>query len=91
MKSITYPVPLPKELYGELRRTARQTKVTMADAMRQSIRFGLPIFRARLLSPERVTNVDPLPDRAARKLYDQRKDDTNSIRKFIRAQPKDAE
>jgi len=42
-------------------------------------------------SQGRVTNVDPLPDSVLDKLYREREDDDASIRRFIRAQPKDAE
>jgi len=34
-----------------------------------------------------VTNVAPLPDKVARKLYAEREEDMNSIRRFIAAQP----
>jgi hypothetical protein len=50
---------------------------------------GLPKVREQTATP-RITNVDPLPARMARKLYDQRQDDIESIRRFIAAQPKDA-
>ena len=36
----------------------------------------------------RVTNVEPLPDSVAQKLYSQPDDDTDSIRMFIAAQAK---
>ncbi len=49
-----------------------------------------PKRRARS-SQARVTNVDPLPDSVLVKLYREREDDHASIRRFIAAQPKDAE
>jgi hypothetical protein len=49
-----------------------------------------PKRRARP-SQRRVTNVDPLPDRVLEKLYREREEEDASIRRFIEAQPKDAE
>ncbi|HEY5915641.1 MAG TPA: hypothetical protein VJA21_34075 [Verrucomicrobiae bacterium] len=48
MKTITYPVNLPADLYGDIRRTAKQTSLSMADAIRQSLRLGLPVLREKL-------------------------------------------
>ena len=89
MKSITYPLALPEDLYGEIRSAAKETSLSMADVIRQSVKIGIPKLREE--RSERVTNVNPLPDRVARDLYAQREDDAESIRKFILAQPKDAQ
>jgi hypothetical protein len=46
-----------------------------------------------ILSPirqHRVTNVEPLPKNVLERLYAEREEDMVSIRKLIRAQPKDA-
>ena len=52
----------------------------------------MPRLREQLSAKAgRVTNVDPLPDRVLEKLYREREDDDASIRRFIAAQPKDAE
>jgi hypothetical protein len=90
MKSTTYPVAMPDDLLGEIRRAAEQTKLSMADVIRQSTKLGLPRLREQM-SVGRVTNVDPLPDKVARKLYQEREDDMKSIRAFIAAQPKGAQ
>jgi len=42
MKSETYPLAMPADLLGEMRHAARRTHLSMADAMRQSMRLGLP-------------------------------------------------
>jgi hypothetical protein len=91
MSSPVHPLSLPGELEREIRATAKETGLSMADVMRQSIKLGLPALRKRLGRPCRVTNVDPLPVQAARELYAQREEDIESIRKFIVAQPKEAE
>ena len=60
--------------------------------MRQSIKLRLPRLREKL-SPQagRVTNFDALSDRVLKRLYREREDDDASIRRFIAAQPNDAE
>jgi len=90
MKSIVYPVTLPEDLYGEIQEAGRQTRLSAADVLRQSLILGLPKLREKF-GAQRVTNVEPLSERAARELYSHREDDSESIRRFIQAQPKDAE
>lgn len=48
MKMVTYLLAMPKELLVEIKRTARETGLSMADAMRQSIKLGLPKLREHL-------------------------------------------
>jgi hypothetical protein len=48
MKNDTYPLAMPSDLLGEVRRTARETGLSMADTMRQSIKLGLPKLKERL-------------------------------------------
>ena len=86
MKSITYPLGLPEDLYREIQRAAKETDLSTADAIRQSIKLGLPALREKLSATGRVTNVEPLPDKVARRLYAQPEDDEEAIRQFMRAQ-----
>jgi hypothetical protein len=88
MKSMTYPLAVPPGFLDEFRQAAKETGLTTADVLRQSAKLGLPELLDRLSS--RVTNVEPLPDKVARKLYAERDEDLDSIRTFIAAQPKDA-
>ncbi len=39
---------MPPDLLGELRRTAKETGLSVADAMRQSMKLGLPKLREHL-------------------------------------------
>jgi hypothetical protein len=57
MKSDTYPLALPTDLLGEIRQTAKETGLSMADAMRQSLKLGLPKLREQLCasSPKPLT------------------------------------
>ncbi len=48
MKTDSYPLAIPADLLDEVRRTATETGLSMADAMRQSMRLGLPKLRERL-------------------------------------------
>ena len=64
--------------------------LSSAATIRQSAKLGLPKFREQICS-SRITNVAPLPDKVARKLYAERAEDMDSIRRFIVAQPKDAQ
>jgi hypothetical protein len=48
MKSDTYPLAMPNDLLAEVRRTAKATGLSMADAMRQSMKLGLPRLREQL-------------------------------------------
>jgi hypothetical protein len=41
----TYPLALPDDLYDEVQSAAASAGVAMADAMRQTMKIGLPKFR----------------------------------------------
>jgi hypothetical protein len=45
MSMTTYPLGLPDELMEEVKRTAADTHLSMADAMLQAIKLGLPQVR----------------------------------------------
>ncbi len=51
MKGETYPLAMPTDLLQEIRQTAKATGLSMADAMRQSMRLGLPKLREQLRGP----------------------------------------
>jgi hypothetical protein len=85
MKSETYPLAVPPDLLLEVRRTAKETGLSLAEAMRQSLRLGLPKLRDQL-AVGRVTNVEPLLPAAARRLYSIPDDDEAEIRLFMAAQ-----
>jgi hypothetical protein len=64
MRTETYPLAIPEELLREIRKTAKQTGLSMADAMRQAMKLGLPRLKAELsgqnlkpLTPEEIRNV----------------------------------
>lgn len=57
MSMTTYPLGLPRELLDEVKRTAKDTNLSMADAMRQAIRLGLPRVRRRLSREEDMSEA----------------------------------
>jgi hypothetical protein len=90
MKSEIYPLNLPADLAKEVRQTAKDTGLSMAEAMRQGLKFGLPKLRERLRNG-RITNIDPLPEKVARLLYQKAEDDREAIKVFMDAQAKTIE
>jgi hypothetical protein len=87
MKSMTFPVALPEDFLRELREAARRTNLSMADVLRQSTKLGLPRLMEQMgVLP--VTNVNPLPEKVARKLYRQTDDDVEAVELFMAAQSK---
>jgi len=60
MKNETYPLVLPPDLFGEARQTANEAGLSLADAMRQSLKLGLPKLREQLSaqSPKPFTPED---------------------------------
>jgi hypothetical protein len=65
MKSETYPLAMPPDLLTEVRQTAKHTGLSIADAMRQSMRLGLPKLRDQLSSAK----VKPMTAEEARKAF----------------------
>jgi hypothetical protein len=58
MKTATYPLAMPKDLLNEVRTVAKATGLSLADAMRQSMRLGLPKLREQLCA-NRLTPLTP--------------------------------
>jgi hypothetical protein len=45
MSQVTYPLGMPKELLKEVKDAAKETGLSVADVMRQAIKFGVPRVR----------------------------------------------
>ena len=58
MKSETFPLAVPRDLLREIREAAKQTGLSMADVIRQSVKLGLPKLKQTL---SRV-DLSPIPD-----------------------------
>lgn len=70
MKSATYPLAIPGTLLDEVREVSQETGLSMADAMRQSLRLGLPKLRQRLAREDnRALKLRPFTKAEARKAF----------------------
>lgn len=53
----TYPLGLPKELLDEVKQTAKETGLSMADARRQDLKRGLPQVRRAMSREEDLSEA----------------------------------
>lgn len=53
----TYPLALTDDLLEDVKRTAQETGLSQADAMRQALKFGLPQVRQRLSKEDDLAEV----------------------------------
>lgn len=65
MKIETYPLALPPDLLREVQKTANQTGLSLADAMRQSLKLGLPKLREELTAQASLKPFTPKESREA--------------------------
>ena len=65
MKSHTYPLAIPSDLLNQVRHTAEETGLSLADAMRQSLKLGLPKLREQLSA----TSLKPFTAKEARAAF----------------------
>jgi hypothetical protein len=87
-----YALRLPAEDAVAVQAVCAETKASFNRIVSLCVRKALPAVRAALSAQTgRVTNVDPLPAAAARRLYSQPDDDAEAIQLFMAAQCKDAE
>jgi len=75
MKSETYPLAVPEDLLKEVRKTAKETGLSLADAMRQSIKLGLPRLREQLSSKQ----LKPLSKAESRDCWETADPDFDSL------------
>lgn len=47
-KKAVIPTQFPADLHADVRAAARETRLSQSAAIRQAVRFGLPILRARM-------------------------------------------
>ena len=79
---------LPPALKRKIAATAKATKLSAAEVMREAVLLGLPALRGRHeAKPRRLVNVPPLPAKVWRRIYsDPTLDDGYDISGFIAAQ-----
>jgi hypothetical protein len=86
MKSDTYPLAVPPDLLGELRRASQDLGLSMADIMRQSMKLGLPKLREQL-SPDPLKNLKPLSRAESRRCYQQPNPEFDALEHHLASLP----
>lgn len=88
-KNYDHSLRLPLEEAKAVEEVCRESRASFDLVVSLCVRKALPAVREVLAAEcERVTNVDPLPDDIARRLYNQADDDTEAIRLFMAVQAK---
>jgi hypothetical protein len=91
-KDYKYPLRLPDEDAKAVAMVCRESRASFNRVVSLCVRKALPSVREALVSDTgRVTNIDPLSAKVARRLYKQADDDAESIRLFMAAQVTDIE
>ncbi len=54
MATTPYPIAMPEELLAEVRRAARETGLSQADVIRQSVKAGLGKVRKQFQTPPKL-------------------------------------
>jgi hypothetical protein len=54
MPSVKTPIAMPQDLLAQVRMAAKKTGLTQQDAIRKSIKFGLPTLMERLAPEEKL-------------------------------------
>jgi hypothetical protein len=91
-KEYKYPLRLADQDAKAVAAVCRESRTSFNRVVALCVRKALPDVRKALGSGnDRVTNVDPLPTKTARKVYKQRDDDTEAIRMFMAAQVSEIE
>ena len=78
MKTETYPLAVPPELLGEVRRASQDLGLSMADIIQQSLKLGLPRLREQL-SPDPLQNLRSLSPAELRRCYQQPKEEFDAL------------
>jgi len=86
MKTDTYPLAVPPDLLGELRRASQDLGLSMADIMRQSMKLGLPKLREQL-SPNPLKNLKPLSRAESRRCFQQPNGEFDALEHHLASLP----
>jgi hypothetical protein len=86
MKTDTYPLAVPPDLLGELRRASQDLGLSMADIMRQSMKLGLPKLREQL-APEPPKKLNPLSKAESRRCYQRPNREFDSVEHHLAGLP----
>lgn len=91
MKSETVPlaVPLamPPDLLRQIRHVAKNTGLSMADAMRQSMRLGLPKLAETLSMEQVLRNLKPMTKQEIRQCYQEPNPEFDALEHYCASLP----
>ena len=88
MKSETYPLALPSGLLKELRKAAKKTGLSVADAMRQSMKLGLPKLVEELSMEQTLKNLKPMTEEECRQCWQTPDQEFDELAAYCAALPK---
>ena len=87
MKSETYPLALPPGLLKEVRKAARKTGLSMADAMRQSMKLGLPRLVEELSMEQVLKNLKPMTGAECRECWEEPNEEFDALEHHCATHP----
>ena len=86
-KEYKYPLRLPVADADAVAVVCRESQTSFNRVVSLCVRKALPAVREALVSETgRLTNIDPLPGKIAKRLYKQNDDDADAIKMFMAAQ-----
>jgi ribbon-helix-helix CopG family protein len=87
MKSETYPLALPSDLLKEVRKAAKKTGLSMADAMRQSMKLGLPKLVEELSMEQVLKNLKPISPAESRQCWEDPNEEFDALEHHCATHP----
>ena len=91
MSAYKHLTVFPPEDRDVLQDLARETGLSINQIIVRSVHGQAPVIRSEHQARTgRLTNVDPLPEKVLERLYRDREEDEEGIRRLIGAQPKEA-
>jgi hypothetical protein len=91
-KDYKYALRLPDEDAQAVALVCQESRASFNRVVSLCVRKALPLVRETLATQTgRVTNINPLPAKVAKRLYKQKDDDAEAIRLFMAAQATDVE
>jgi hypothetical protein len=70
VKSESYPVDITGSLLAEVRQAAKQTGLSIADAMRESMKLGLPKLVQQVANQPDFEGLTPMTDEECRQCWE---------------------
>ncbi len=78
---------MPPDLLRKIRRAAKRTGLSLADAMRQSMKLGLPKLEAELSMKEQLTRLKPMTQEESRKCWEMSNPEFDELEHHIPSNP----